>query len=254
MGISRVKTGINGFDKLVSGGFPTGSTILITGSTGTGKTIFGMQFIYNGAARFGERGLYVTFEQKEEALENQGKLFGWNMGRLMKKGLLQILYLPVKEIDHETAKRILEKVKKDGIKRLVIDSISTLAINAPVYTFMDASDMIDISKGKQPALPTVTGDFLTKSFIYRFIDYLKNTDHFTTLIISEAPEKGEYLSRDTVSEFICDGVVHITFESMGGEFSRSLMVRKMRQTNNDEDIHPLEISDKEGLVVHTINK
>ena len=54
-----------------------------------------------------------------------------------------------------------------------------------------------------------------------------------------------------ISEFLCDGVVLLNFESLGGEFSRSLLVRKMRHTKNEEDIHPLEIS-KKGLVVHKL--
>ena len=73
----------------------------------------------------------------------------------------------------------------------------------------------------------------------------------TSILISEASEKGDYLSRDTISEFACDGVILINFESMGGEFSRSLIIRKMRNTRNDEDIHPLEIG-KSGLVTHDV--
>ena len=79
MGVRRIRTGIKGFDKLIQGGFPEASTILLTGSPGTGKTIFGLQFLYNGAARFRDKGLYVTFEQTERALLEQANLFGWNL-------------------------------------------------------------------------------------------------------------------------------------------------------------------------------
>jgi len=58
-------------------------------------------------------------------------------------------------------------------------------------------------------------------------------------------------AKDYISEFISDGIIHITFESMGGEFSRSLLIRKMRRVKNDEDIHPLEISSK-GIIIHNI--
>ncbi|MBI5148916.1 hypothetical protein HZA33_04525, partial [Candidatus Pacearchaeota archaeon] len=64
---------------------------------------------------------------------------------------------------------------------------------------------------------------------------------------------GDYFTRDTLSEFAADGLIIITFEALGGEFSRSLIVRKMRQTKNDEDIHPLEIG-KNGIVVHNVVK
>jgi KaiC/GvpD/RAD55 family RecA-like ATPase len=54
-----------------------------------------------------------------------------------------------------------------------------------------------------------------------------------------------------VEEFLADSIILLSFESMGGEFSRSLMVRKIRRTKNDEDIHPLEINST-GIVVHNI--
>ena len=60
--MERVKTGIPGFDDLVQGGFPKGASILVSGGTGSGKSIFAMQFIYNGAKQFNEPGLYVTLE------------------------------------------------------------------------------------------------------------------------------------------------------------------------------------------------
>lgn len=251
--IERVKTGIKGFDELVQGGFPRGSTILLTGTPGTGKTIFGLEFIYNGVTQFKEKGLYITFEQTIESVKNQAVALGFNLDSLIRKGDLEILYIPVGEIDKRTASKIIEKVRKQKINRLVIDSISTLSINAPVYSYMSDQTLIDLEKGKSFLSPPIVGEFITKRFIYSFIDELHIGDGCTTLLISEASEKGEYLSRDTVSEFVCDGVVLFTFESMGGEFSRSLLVRKMRNTKNDEDVHPLEISNN-GLVVHSIEK
>ncbi len=254
MVMKRIKVGIKGFDELVSGGFPVASTILLTGSPGTGKTIFGLQYLYNGAVKFREKGLYVTFEQTEDGLKEQAALFGWDFDKIIKSKMIQVLHVPTKEIDQETAKSIVDNVIKNKIRRLVIDSISTLAVNAPIYTFMTDAALIDISKGKSFFSPPVMGDFVVKRFLYGFIDDLRNVDHCTTILISESPEKGEYLSRDTISEFVCDGVIQITFESMGGEFSRSLLVRKMRHTKNDEDIHPLEINNNEGLIVHIIEK
>ena len=70
-------------------------------------------------------------------------------------------------------------------------------------------------------------------------------------MVSEASEADGYISRDTISEFMCDGVVLVKFESMGGDYSRSLIVRKMRNTKNDEDVHPVEISEK-GIIIHKI--
>jgi circadian clock protein KaiC len=94
------------------------------------------------------------------------------------------------------------------------------------------------------------GEFVIKRFIYSFIDSLKALKNTTTLMMSQNVSE-DFLSSDRVSEFLCDGVVHLMYESMGGEFSRSLVIRKMRQVKNDEDVHPVEINSK-GIVVHNI--
>ena len=248
--IKRIKTNIPGFDGLVQEGFPENSIVLICGTPGTAKTIFGLQYIYNGAAMFNEKGLYISFEQTVDSLKSQASMFGWDFDKLEKKKLVELKYIPITEISPKTIGYIEREVKKKKIKRLVIDSISTLAINAPIYTPIEDISLVDIVKKRSFFAPPVIGDFITRRFIYHFIDRLHKLK-CTTLLISEASEKGEYLSRDTISEFVCDGVILMSFESMGGKYSRSLMIRKMRNTKNDEDIHPVEIN-KNGIVVHTL--
>ena len=225
---------------------------MLSGSPGTGKTIFGLEYIYNGATKFNEKGIYVSFEQPVAELRKQAKLFGWDFDELIKKGVAELIYIPAKDINRKTSEMILEKVRKGKIKRLVIDSISTLVVNAPIYGYMTDLTLIDIDKGKSFLSPPIIGDFIVKRFVYSFVNDLHEVDGCTTILISEASEKGEFLSRDTISEFICDGVIQVIYEPMGGEFSRSLIVRKMRHTKNDEDIHPLEISPK-GIVIHKLS-
>ncbi|MBN1385669.1 hypothetical protein JW968_01700 [Candidatus Woesearchaeota archaeon] len=247
----RIPTGIQGFDELVQGGFPRGSSILYTGTPGTGKSIFGMQFIYNGALKFKEKGAYVTFEETADEIKEQATMFGWDFDKLEKAGKVKIISIPARQITDTTSTEIINLVKKDGYKRLVIDSLSTLSINAPIYNVMGDVRVKDVVGDNVFFSPPVVGDVLIKKFIYGFIDDLKSMKDVTTICISETPKESEYLSRDTISEFLCDGVIVVSFESLGGAYSRSLLVRKLRRTKNDEDIHPVEISEK-GLVVHSI--
>ncbi len=247
--MERVATGIKGFDELVQGGFPKGSTILHCGSPATGKTIFALEFVYNGAQKFNEKSLFVTFEQKREELIEQASQFGWNLEELEQRGMLKILSIPAKELSHGTSEMIVKLAFDEGFTRVVIDSLSTLTINAPIYSNKDESSVKDVVGDKMFFSAPIIGDTIIKRFIYKFIDDLKRVDHITTMIVGESPLKGDFISRDTISEFICDGVVMVTFESMGGQFPRSIIVRKMRNTKNDEDIHPLEISN-EGMIVH----
>jgi len=232
--MNKIKTGIKDFDKLVQGGFPKGKTILLSGTPGTGKTIFALQYLYNGATKFNEKGLYVTFEEKIEDLKKQANQFGWDFDELEKKRKVKIISISSAELSNNTVNDIIRIAQNSNVNRLVIDSLSTLSINTPIVS----TNVADL------------GEFTIKRFIYSFIDNLKVLKNTTTLLISQNISEG-FLSSDKISEFLCDGVIHLIYESMGGEFSRSLTIRKMREIKNDEDIHPLEIG-KKGLVVHTI--
>ena len=249
-GNERTPTGIRGFDELVEGGFPKNSSILICGGPGTGKTIFSSEFLIHGAKDFNEKGLYVTFEQRAEAVKDQAKQFGWNINDLEKKGMIQVMSISANSIKKSIINDIKTKIKKEGIKRLVIDSLSTLVVNAPIYTQPSELAVQDVVGQNVVFSPPIIGDYIVKRFIYDFIDSLRDLD-CTTLLITEASNGGEFLTRDTLSEFVCDGVVLISFESMGGDYSRSLIVKKMRATKNNEDVHPVEMS-KTGIIVHKI--
>lgn len=246
----RVKTGIKGFDELVDGGIPRGSSVLIVGTPGTCKTIFALETLYNGA-KMGEKGLYVSFEQDPDELREQASQFGMDLYAMEKKGLLKLEYIPVKQLNPHTADELLRDVLRHGIKRVVIDSISTLSINAPIYQPLKDLALRDFMEAKSFFSPVIAGDLIVRRFLYNFVDELKHIDGCTSFLISEAGEKSEYLSRDTISEFVCDGIVLLSFESLGGQYSRSLIVRKMRNTRHDDDAHPVEVS-KSGLVIHTI--
>jgi circadian clock protein KaiC len=248
----RVPTGIPGFDELIEGGFPKNSSILICGGPGTGKTIFCLQYIINGALKYNEKSLYVTFEQRSDALRDQAKQFGWDLNKMEKDGKIKIMSFPIDKITRKMIEDIKAIVKKENIKRLVIDSLSTLVVNAPIYTTPSELAIKDVVGENIIFSPPIIGDYIVKRFVYDFIDQMRELD-CTTLLIGEASQSGEFITRDTLSEFVCDGVVLITFESLGGDFSRSLIVRKMRQTKNDEDVHPMEIG-KSGVIIHEVAK
>ena len=206
----------------------------MSGTPGTCKTIFALQFLYNGATKFNENGLYVSLEEREDNLKNQALQFGWDFNKLEKDKKVKIISITAKNIQETTGEGIITLARENNITRLVIDSLSALSINTPT-TYSKVTDLTEIS---------------IRRFMYKFINDLRDIkNNITSLLISQTTD-GQ-LSRDTVSEFICDGIIHINYETLGGEYSRTLAIRKMRETDNDEDIHPLEIS-KRGLVVHTI--
>ena len=125
--MKRVPTGVKGFDKLVQGGFPKNFVVLVSGNPGTGKTIFCLEYLYNGVVKYKEPGIFLTLGQGKEGIMNQAIQFGWNIKKLEKKNLLKIVETEALSLK-DVMELIKESVKKIKAKRLVIDSLSTLAL------------------------------------------------------------------------------------------------------------------------------
>ncbi len=210
-------------DQLIEGGFPESSSILISGGPGCGKTILGMQFLYNGAKEYGESGAYVTLEEGPHNMWWNMQRFKWDLLPLEKQGLLKIYKfepsMTMKDDIEGQTKRILEKAKEMKAKRLVIDSITAFSL------WLD-----DINK--------------IRYAMYTLIEELRKMN-VTTLLTCETTGKKDDISRFGVEEFLTDGVVLMYFFPP----HRAMFVRKMRGTNNDKRVHPFNISDK-GLEVN----
>src|SRR3954452_24037272 len=88
---ARLPTGIPGFDTLTEGGIVAGRSALLVGTSGSGKTIFGLQFLVEGARQFGEPGVLVTFEEVPEDIVRNGDGFGWDLRRRIASGELTII-------------------------------------------------------------------------------------------------------------------------------------------------------------------
>src|SRR5260370_7746065 len=94
----RVQTGVASLDKIIEGGLARGDTIIVAGQPGTGKTTLGLQFLYHGAVRCGESGVYASVIESGEKLKRNARRFGWDLDRLHKQGKLHPLPLhpPIK--------------------------------------------------------------------------------------------------------------------------------------------------------------
>ena len=91
VGVKKIKTMIEGFDDISHGGMPVGRTTLVSGTSGTGKTLFAIQFVYNGITYFDESGVFVTFEESPQDIIKNAHSFGWNLQQLVNDGKLFIL-------------------------------------------------------------------------------------------------------------------------------------------------------------------
>jgi len=227
---NKSKTYIHGFDNLIEGGFEKSSSIILLGEPGVGKTIFSLEYLYNGAKYENDVGIYFTFEEKKDSLIKQAAQFGWDLVKLEKENKLKIISISSQTIDKYSIDDMITIIKKSGAKRCVIDSITTLSYITPKNSNDGANE------------------YQIKNFIYNFITKFNQIKDLTTIFISQ---KEEVVS-NSVAKYISDAIIDIEYESLGGEYSRMLKIKKMRQTNNDTNLHPLEINSKQGIIIHNL--
>ncbi len=195
--MERLKTGVPGFDDLVEGGFPKNFSVLLSGSPGTGKTIFGLHFLNEGLNN-GEKCAYITYSQSPKDILDQASEFGWNMTGL------QFLELKPEEFE--------EALSGKAFDRIVLDSLSSIAV-------------------------------MTRNSLGRFIMKAKEMG-CTCILISELPKESVWLSRDTISEFMTDGVVVLRSVEAAGEVKNLLKVEKMRSTSIEKKSNIYNITGK----------
>jgi circadian clock protein KaiC len=230
----RVKVGIEGFDDLVQGGLPRGSVTLLTGSAGTGKSTFGMQFLYKGAKVYDEAGLYVTLQQSPDSLVSDMRKFGFDLDSLKTAGRFKILDMspPVSgQVRNISSNVLIESIefitRTFHPKRIVVDPIS-------IFGFV-SENALDLNQN-----------------LLRFSGYLKQLEA-TVLLVTEIPEDSNSLSRFGIEEFVCDGVIVLYYSRLGGLRLRGIEVRKMRGTSHFEGIFPLKVT-QSGVVVYPSGK
>ena len=86
--VQKLPTGIEGFDDICQGGLPIGRSTLISGTSGTGKTVFSLNFLYNGIRQFDEPGIFVTFEESPLDILRNASSFGWNLQEMVEQDKL----------------------------------------------------------------------------------------------------------------------------------------------------------------------
>src|SRR5215467_9539908 len=133
--IAKAKTGISGLDEVTGGGLPAGRPTLVCGGPGCGKTLFAMQFLVAGAARFGEPGVFMSFEEPSDDLAKNVASLGFDLNDLEKRGLIAMDTVVIERSEiEESGEYDLEglflrldfAIQSVGAKRVVLDTIESL--------------------------------------------------------------------------------------------------------------------------------
>ena len=222
--LERVPTGIKGLDDAMAGGFIRGSINLVAGSPGSGKSIFAMQYLVNGAKKYNEPGIYITFEERKDKLTQYLGNFGWDLKNLIAGKKIEILEQSPADIKKATAKELLglkfKIVKELKAKRLVVDSISAFSL-----LFSD--------------------DFEKRTANMQLFEMLRDWGVTALLTAEYDVEDHKAMPLD----YEVDSIVWLYNMKKTDVRTRALEVYKMRGSRHLQKIFPLEISDR-GVVIY----
>jgi len=231
-GVEKILTGIRGFDEVLEGGVPKGRALLITGSTGTGKTVFTNEFLYRGITEHNETGVYVTFEEHPDDIIKNVRNFGWDFDTLIRqKKLVFVDASPDNSSTRETGEydlsalveRIKYAVSKVKAKRIAIDALSML--------FSKFSNKEAI-----------------REVIYHICDELKILGVTSVITAEKAGDNGSALSRYGVEEYVVDGVVELALEPGQQQFLRKMFIKKIRGVGYRSGVAEFDITNR-GLEI-----
>ena len=219
----KAPTGIRGLDEITRGGLPQGRSTLVTGGTGTGKTLLGLQFLVAGAREHGEPGVLVTFEESAEKVSANVASLGFDLDGLQRDGMLIIMAFPVEaaeivetgEFDFGPLSLVLDDaIRRIGARRVVLDSIEVL------FGAFKAQAIVRAELG-------------------RLFGWLEGRE-VTAIVTGERAD--DALTRHGIEEYVSDCVIVLDHRVHEGVATRRLQVIKYRGSTHETNEYPFLIS------------
>jgi circadian clock protein KaiC len=234
----RISTGIEKLDLLLSGGFPRNSITLVSGTPGSGKTIMCYHYIQEGLKR-GESCLFITSDERVESIIKQAGELGFDFRSALEREQLRFTYV---DLDNRGIhKEIADEINNNDYSRVVLDSLTPVA-EVPVWV-SGIHEIVPSEQGNMSRNLPLDSIPATRTHIRRIMSIISKKN-CTALVTSEVPEGSRSLSRDTISEFIVDGILLMDLDTTMDR--RKLTIRKMRATNHTLKPHDIAIT-KNGL-------
>lgn len=219
----RAKIGVKILDTLLGQGIPYGSTVLVSGVAGTGKTLLLLEFIYRGAKDFGEKGIFFSFEETKERLVANARGMGWEIDDQIKKGNIEIIFIPQPEIFVEKHLLMMdEMITKMQAKRIAIDSVSVF-----------------VHKIKDPQI--------VREKIFQLATLVQKAQGIG-FFAADIPYGSQKISRFGVEETVVDGIILLSAVENNLKRDRYIEIYKLRNTSHISGKHKLEI-ERGGIAI-----
>jgi circadian clock protein KaiC len=231
--VQKLPTGIPSFDVIAKGGLPRHRTTLISGTAGSGKTVFAMQFLAAGIRDTNEPGVFVTFEESSGDIRQNMRSFGWDLAAWEREGKLAFVDAsPDPEVETIESgsfdlgallARVENAVRKVGAKRVSVDSLGAM--------FSQFSDQS-----------------IVRRELFRIAWALKHMGVTAVLTAERVNDYGP-VARFGVEEFIADNVMVLRNVLEAENRRRTIEILKFRGTDHAKGEYPFTIVPETGLVV-----
>lgn len=227
--LKKCLTGLDGFDEITGGGLPKGRPTLVCGGPGCGKTLFAMEFLVRGAREFGENGVFMSFEEREEDLEASTSSLGFDVEALVRSKKLALEFIKIERSEiSETGEYDLEglfirlehAIKSVKAKRVALDTIEAL--------FAGLKD---------------TG--ILRAELRRLFYWLKERN-LTTIVTGERGEAS--LTRQGLEEYVSDCVILMDQRVEEQVSTRRMRIVKYRGSSHGTNEYPFLV-DTKGISV-----
>ena len=223
---TRITSGTPGLDELINGGYFVGSTTLVVGISGVGKSVMGLQYLAEGARR-GERGLMVTLDEPPAQVVRNARSIGIDLQAAIDSDAIRLVFEPPQEIEIDRHfSQIEEIIRTFRPRRALIDSLSTYGSN----------------------LGTAGRDY--RDFFHALVVLMKEYQ-VTAVYNHENPEMlgmSSMMGAYSVSSLV-DNIVLMNWVELGDTFRHGLTIAKMRSNPTTRTTHECEIVDGEGMRV-----
>ncbi|HKA42069.1 MAG TPA: circadian clock protein KaiC [Burkholderiales bacterium] len=224
MTLDKAPTGIEGFDEITYGGLPRGRPTLVCGSAGSGKTLFGVEFLVRGATEFGEPGVFLAFEETPEELTRNVRSLGFDLDALIRSGKLAADYVKVER--HE-----VEESGEYDLEALF------LRLGLAIDTVKAKRVVIDTLEALFSAL---RNEFTVRAELRRLFQWLK--ERGVSAVITA--ERGEgTLTRHGLEEYVSDCVILLDNRVVQQAAVRRLRVVKYRGSAHGTNEYPFLIGE-----------
>jgi circadian clock protein KaiC len=223
--LTRVKTGISELDEMLGGGFMPGDSIMVLGAAGTGKTTLGLQYLVNGVTKFGENGVYVTFEELPNQIYRDANSLGWDLRKMEEEDNFRLVCTsPDLLLEAHDGEHLLdEPMRQVKARRIVIDPLSHLEM------YVKEGDL--------------------RKEAYRLIMYLK-TKGLSSLLTWESHEVADTTTTLTGMgvSFLVDCIIPLRFAEIDSSMRKALLILKMRGSDHHKQLREFEIT-SQGIKV-----